>query len=242
MEVLARRRAEIALASAALRVALKRARTQASNRARQPKRPRQTQAAEAVALALQVADQSGAVSEFWRQKRKEQHTIPSCPPAEGGEPCAAIGIAAPSAAAPDAACPTSAWAEATARTFQRQWLLYQWVAKQNAASGQAPCGPQLWAAWCGLAAGTPDIPSCLRAAPHGLGARGKQWVRRFVRRWRLRRGRPRPGPALPWPELRAKARGEGFFFSKKKREKTKTCFRLWAAKAARNSGPVADTT
>ena len=102
--------------------------------------------------------------------------------------------------------PASPWATKLADEFGQEWLLHRWIEEQNARGGQAPCNPHIWAARRALAAGAADVSEGLRAAPLALDRRGKQWVQRFVRRWRLRRMRPRPGAGLSTEELRAKAR------------------------------------
>ena len=98
------------------------------------------------------------------------------------------------------------WAVERACQFRREWRLHAWIREQNERSGQAPCGPHIWAAWRALTAGAPNVSEGLRGAPLGLDRRGKQWVRRLARRWRLLRVRPRPGAGLSLDALRAKDR------------------------------------
>ena len=102
--------------------------------------------------------------------------------------------------------PAGPWATKLVNQFGQEWRLHRWIQEQNATGGQAPCNPHIWAARRALAAGAAGVSDGLRAAPLALDRRGKQWVQRFVRRWRLRRMRPRPGAGLSMEELRAKDR------------------------------------
>ena len=125
-------------------------------------------------------------------------------PGAGGAIAAAPDEAIDAAAAVAVAAATAgARGRATKRCVERE--LAKWVASVNGSSGVAPNTATVW-----------QVRSCLRsrsATPleavaqcEGLShRRAQQWVRRWRRRLRLRRGRPRPATVLPAAELRRKA-------------------------------------
>lgn len=201
------RRSELARASEEVRAKLKHARKVLSNASRPSKRYRQEEAATVVKRATPVPDRPAVLEEFWRQATRGEPCAPEASRARMCEPCTVSEMSSANDASPDSGEGVRGWSKERARNFAREWRLHEWVLKQNETGGQAPCGPQLWAAWRGLAAGANNIPEGLVAAPHGMSRRGKQWVRRWARRWRLLRGRPRPGPALTVEQLRAKVTG-----------------------------------
>ena len=198
------RLAEIVRARAGVRAEMKQAKKPLANAARPSKRHREQEAAKAVERVIPIPDRTAVLEEFWRQATRGKPCGSEVPGERMGEPCAAEGITLASEAPPLPGEVDCSWSTKRARSFTQEWRLHEWVLKQNEVGGQAPCGPQLWAAWRGLAAGASNVREGLIAAPHGISRRGKQWVRRWARRWRLLRGRPRPGPALTVEQLQAK--------------------------------------
>ena len=200
------RRRELAGATVAVRRAMKQVRNVASNAKRAQRNARHRDAVRTLCGSIPCEERAASVVELTQQLSRggsSSHGESPAPPAAAPAPQSHGESPAPPAAAP---LVPGRWAVERACQFRREWRLHAWIREQNERSGQAPCGPHIWAAWRALTAGAPNVSEGLRGAPLGLDRRGKQWVRRLARRWRLLRVRPRPGAGLSLDALRAKDR------------------------------------